>query len=146
MQIRARDVLTTLAAAGIGGAIGSLLATPRARSAPRRRAFTEDEVIVMEAELPPLPYEEELESDAIVAEEALPVENEALDARPESPLISAGVTSTASAPADQVAPEDDRPDGENWVESMLEESIEETPADRTLRLDAEFDQPLARGR
>ena len=151
MQIRARDVLSSLAAVGIGGAIGSILGTPRRRHArgtervePSTATAVEDAVIVMEAELPPVPYDEELASDAVIVDEPIlaATDDDGYNVRPESDLITAGIANDAHAPGGQIDPEDDPPNGEHPFESLMTETVETTPADQPLTLDDDADEPI----
>src|SRR5512134_1652466 len=121
MHRRAREILTSIAAAGIGGAIGSLVGKRRSR--PRGREWdaipdeidgidttptTDVEVIILEARLPD---DDEVFELSIVDP---PGELE--------PMLDQG----------RVDQGDDRADGENWIEGMLEDTAGEVPAERPL--------------
>lgn len=102
MQRRAREVLTSIAAAGIGGAIGTLIG--------RRRS---SRPLAKPPEVPAAVPEDLL--DDIETMEVIILEG---------PVIA--VPTRASG--------DDRDDGENWIEDMLERTSNDLPADDPLLL------------
>jgi len=148
MNRRAREVLTSIAAAGIGGAIGTIVGRGRSTRAPARKrpqaapdaeldtmdttpTYDDVEIVIVEAEV--LPDDDILEI-AIVE----PVDPDAvsLDAR--------GRDAEAAEPShvDERIAGDDRGDGENWIEDMLEDTSSELSAERPLAIQADMDQKL----
>jgi hypothetical protein len=98
MQRRAREVLTSIAAAGIGGAIGTLIG----RRHPSRRLAKPPEVPAAVPE----DLLDDIETMEVIVIEAIP------------PRASG----------------DDRDDGENWIEDMLERTSNDLPADDPILL------------
>jgi hypothetical protein len=111
MQRRAREVLTSIAAAGIGGAIGTLIGRRPSRRKPaadaRREAVPDGEMI------------DGMDTSPILHDDVEVIIIE-------GPVIS--VPSRATG--------DDRDDGENWIEDMLERTSNDLPADDPLTLES----------
>jgi hypothetical protein len=124
MNRRAREVLTSIAAAGIGGAIGTLVGRKRPSSSARRRhARPARDVDVVPADLAPDPGVPEAVFEAMETNPSYYEDVEIVIV--EGPMIL----------------DDDRDDGENWIESMLEGTSNDLPADRPLIIE---DQPRRR--
>lgn|SRR5690349_150186 len=107
MQRRAREVLTSIAAAGIGGAIGTLIGRRPPRRKPGGDAVPDRELI------------DGMDTSPILLDDV------------EVIIIEGPVVAVPSR-----ATGDDRDDGENWIEDMLERTSNDLPADDPLALDS----------
>jgi hypothetical protein len=155
MNRRAREVLTSIAAAGIGGAIGTLVGRGRSTRRSRRArpsaapdaeldamdtvpTYDDVEIVIVEGQI--LPDDEILE---IAILDPVDADEVAFDARPER-ADDGFVASRREDPprADEGTAGDDRGDGENWIEDMLEDTSNDLPAERPLAIQADMDQKL----